>query len=70
MVKKNKFRSSDWYNSNANYKHTNYEVSVANDPYASIFDLKQLTEAPFVTEMPDLNQNNALLQRYLILGRY
>ena len=62
--------TSDWYNSNANYKHTNYEVSVANDPYASIFDLKQLTEAPFVTEMPDLNQNNALLQRYLIQLSY
>jgi len=62
--------SSDWYNLNPNYKHTNYEVAVANDPYASDFDLKQLTEAPFVREMPDLNQNNPLLNRYLIQLSY
>jgi len=62
--------SSDWYNINKNYKTTNYEVAAANDPYVSNYDLKHLTEAPFVKEMPDLNQNNPLLQRYLIQLSY
>jgi len=62
--------SSDWYNVNPKYKTTNYEVAAANDPYGSNFDLKHLTEAPFVKEMPDLNQNNPLLQRYLIQLSY
>ena len=61
---------SDWYNISDKYKQTNYETAAANDPYASKYDLEQLTLGPFVKEMPDLNQNNPLLQRYLIQLSY
>lgn len=62
--------SSDWYNISNIHTNTNYETAVANDPYASKYDLKHLTDAPFVKEMPDLNQNNPLVDRYLIQLSY
>ena len=62
--------SKDWYNVSSNHGNTNYETAVANDPYASKYDLEHLTEAPFVKEMPDLNQNNPLVDRYLIQLSY
>ena len=55
-----------WFNDPDNFTITNYETAVNNDPYASYYDLMQLTGAPFVDEMPDLNQNNPRLSRYLI----
>ena len=57
---------SGWFNENNNFRTTNYETVVANDPYASKYDLEQLTSAPFVQAMPDLNQRHPLLSRYLI----
>ena len=48
--------NSTWFNNNDKFSVTNYETGVNNDLYASDFDLSQLTNAPFVPEMPDLNQ--------------
>ena len=58
--------NSDWFNRPKKFSITNYETVVASDPYASKYDLEHLTAAPFVEAMPDLNQNNLLLSRYLI----
>ena len=57
---------TDWFNRPTKFSITNYETVVASDPYASKYDLEHLTAAPFVEAMPDLNQNNPLLSRYLI----
>ncbi len=56
----------DWFNRPKNFAITNYETVVASDPYASKFDMEHLASAPFVQAMPDLNQNNPLLSRYLV----
>ena len=66
----NDLPSKDWYNTSKIHTNTNYETAVANDPYSSLYDLEHLTEAPFVKEMPDLNQNNNLVERYLIQLSY
>ena len=57
---------TDWFNRPEKFSITNYETVVASDPYASKYDLEHLTAAPFVEAMPDLNQHNPLLSRYLI----
>ena len=58
--------NSTWFNNNDKFSVTNYETGVNNDLYASDFDLSQLTNAPFVPEMPDLNQIDPRVSRYLI----
>jgi glycosidase len=72
--------SKDWFNlpewleqSNGtsdprgtDFLQTSYKLTPVLDPYASEVDLKETTEAWFVSTMPDLNQNNPHLMRYLI----
>ena len=48
------------------YLQTSYKLTPVVDPYASKIDLKETTEGWFVPSMPDLNQNNPHLMRYLI----
>ena len=45
---------------------TSYKLTPVLDPYASEIDLRETTEGWFVTSMPDLNQRNPHLMRYLI----
>ena len=45
---------------------TSYKLTPVVDPYASKIDLKETTEGWFVPSMPDLNQHNPHLMRYLI----
>ncbi len=48
------------------YLQTSYKLTPVLDPYASKIDLKETTEGWFVPSMPDLNQHNPHLMRYLI----
>ena len=48
------------------YLQTSYKLTPVVDPYASKVDLKETVEGWFVPSMPDLNQNNPHLMRYLI----
>ena len=48
------------------YLQTSYKLTPVLDPYASKVDLKETTEGWFVPSMPDLNQHNPHLMRYLI----
>lgn len=58
--------SKDWFN-NPNYGlQTSYKLTPVLDPYASKVDLKETVDGWFVKSMPDLNQRNPHLMRYLI----
>ncbi len=48
------------------FQQTSYKLTPVVDPYASKVDLKETTEGWFVSTMPDLNQHNPHLMRYLI----
>lgn len=56
----------DWFNFPDEYAQTNYHLSTLHDPYASDYDKKLTTDGWFVRSMPDLNQRNPHLMRYLI----
>ena len=61
--------SKDWLNINiphSSFIQTSYKLTPVLDPYASKVDLKETTEGWFVPSMPDLNQHNPHLMRYLI----
>lgn len=57
--------ASDWFNNQNDYHQTNYRLSTLTDPYASDYDRKLTTDGWFVREMPDLNQRNRHLMKYL-----
>ena len=48
------------------FLQTSYKLTPVVDPYASKVDLRETTEGWFVSTMPDLNQHNPHLMRYLI----
>jgi glycosidase len=48
------------------FLQTSYKLTPVLDPYTSEVDLRETTEAWFVNTMPDFNQNNPHLMRYLI----
>jgi len=72
--------SKDWFNlpewleqsggksnpEGTSFLQTSYKLTPVLDPYASKVDLKETTEGWFVPTMPDLNQHNPHLMRYLI----
>lgn len=58
--------ASNWFNFQNNYKQTNYRLSTLTDPYASDYDRTLTTDGWFVFGMPDLNQKNPHLMKYLI----
>lgn len=58
--------SADWYNFSDGYVQTNYRLSTIYDPYASDYDYKRTVDGWFVEDMPDLNQRNPHLMKYLI----
>ncbi len=57
--------SSDWYNLVDTLRITNHKLSTHNDPYSSAYDRTLAVEGAFVSEMPDLNQRNPHLLKYL-----
>lgn len=48
------------------YIQTNYRLTTVVDPYASDIDLRETVDGWFVPSMPDLNQRNPHVMRYLI----
>ncbi len=58
--------SEDWLNDYETYGITNYRAETISDPYVSSYDFNKMTKGWFVKEMPDLNQKNPWLARYLI----
>ncbi len=55
---------ADWIHGKNSYQH--YHASVLFDPYASNSDKNEFLNSWFVPEMPDLNQQNPFLAKYLI----
>lgn len=58
--------TNDWFNSLEKYGTTNYRGVTVSHDYASEYDKNKLVKGWFVTEMPDLNQDNPLVADYLI----
>jgi len=57
---------SDWINNYPEIKITSNRRTVNEDPHASEADRKDMVEGWFVPTMPDLNQRNPYLAKYLI----
>ncbi len=57
--------SSDWLNADAN-TITNHRKSVRQDPYGARRDIDEFNNGWFVPSMPDLNQKNPLMAKYLV----
>ena len=58
--------SPDWFNNLDEYVETSHIKEVYFDNYASDYDTKKLTDGWFVPTMPDLNQRNRHVAKYLI----
>ncbi len=58
--------SKDWVHQFPEFTRSNYRGEVASDPYASNLDKILLEKGWFDISMPDLNQENPFLARYLI----
>lgn len=56
----------NWFNFPDGYVQTSYRLTPHFDPYASEYDRKLMQDGWFVAEMPDLNQDNEHLMKYLI----
>jgi len=56
----------DWYNQWPQYTGTNHQKTAYQDPYVSDYDRKQFSDGWFVPTMPDLNQRNPQMAKYLI----
>lgn len=57
--------SKDWYNHPDGDNLTNFRLTTVHDPYVSDYDLDHTTNGWFVSAMPDLNQRNPHLMKYL-----
>ncbi|WP_209405010.1 glycoside hydrolase family 13 protein [Pseudozobellia sp. WGM2] len=62
----NDLPSKDWINQWDTYTQTNHKKTVILDPYATEKDKKAFFDGWFVPTMPDLNQRNKSLSKYLI----
>lgn len=58
--------SNDWFNHPHYGMQTSYKLNPVLDPYASKIDLEETTDGWFVRTMPDLNQRNPHVIKYLI----
>lgn len=57
---------STWFNNHSRYVQTSYRTGAATDPYASSIDRDNTQDGWFVESMPDFNQRNPHVLRYLI----
>lgn len=57
---------STWFNCGSRYEQTSYKISAATDPHASRLDADNAQDGWFVESMPDFNQRNPHVLRYLI----
>lgn len=57
---------SDWINNPEGDVMTNFRLSTVYDPYVSDYDHERTVHGWFVPSMPDLNQRNPHLMKYLI----
>lgn len=60
------YPSKDWFNSPNYGLQTSYKLTPVLDPYASKVDMKETVNGWFVPSMPDLNQRNPHVIKYLI----
>lgn len=58
--------SRDWFNYPDKYVQTSYKTTTQHDPYASAADKKLAIDGWFVESMPDFNQRNEHVAKYLI----
>ena len=58
--------SEDWLNYPNNLKFTTHTRESLHDPYAVKKDIQNFTDGWFTEKMPDLNQRNPILARYLV----
>lgn len=58
--------SKDWFNYPDKYVQTSYKTTTQHDPYTSDADKKLALDGWFVETMPDLNQRNRHVEKYLI----
>ncbi|MCY1720774.1 glycoside hydrolase family 13 protein [Prolixibacteraceae bacterium Z1-6] len=56
----------DWINNYPEIKITNHRRTLNQDPHASEVDVRGMVDGWFVKEMPDMNQKNPFLAKYLI----
>jgi len=62
----NDMPAKDWFNFYPDSKITNHRRTVNQDPHASDYDKRMMTDGWFVPSMPDLNQKNPFMGNYLI----
>ncbi|SFK30465.1 glycoside hydrolase family 13 protein [Proteiniphilum acetatigenes] len=58
--------STDWFNNMGEYVQTSHMKEMYFDPYASKYDKSKMVDGWFVPSMPDLNQRNRHVAKYLI----
>ncbi|KAH0787359.1 alpha-amylase [Histomonas meleagridis] len=58
--------SRDWFNFPDSKVQTTHEIPVLLSPYSSEIDKREFNDGFFVEAMPDLNQRNVHLKKYLI----
>ncbi|MCR5078206.1 MAG: glycoside hydrolase family 13 protein [Prevotella sp.] len=58
--------SRDWFNNPGYGLQTSYKLTPVLDPYASKVDMAETVDGWFVSSMPDLNQRNPHVIKYLI----
>jgi neopullulanase len=58
--------AKDWINHGGTFAPTNHRRTTIQDPHAAPVDREAFTDGWFVSAMPDLNQRNPHLARYLI----
>ena len=58
--------SHDWFNNLDHYVQTNHDKEAYFDPYVSDYDKNAMINGWFVPTMPDLNQKNPHVAKYLI----
>lgn len=65
--------SRDWFNNpdhETNFVQTSFRLPPMVDPYASEYDFWKMNDGWFVTSMPDLNQKNPHVYRYLVQNSF
>lgn len=63
----------DWLNNpdhRTNFVQTSFKLPPMVDPYASRYDFLKMSDGWFVREMPDLNQRNPHVYRYLVQNSF